>query len=100
MVFAITTNENFSHKIDSKYHMLALFTVIIWGTTFISTKILINNGLTPTDIFYIDFCWLMYVLFFFLLRLFLQKIIKMNYYYSYFWDYSAAYFILLQKIQH
>lgn len=51
MVFAITTNENFSHKIDSKYHMLALFTVIIWGTTFISTKILINNGLTPTDIF-------------------------------------------------
>ncbi|MCT6868385.1 MAG: EamA family transporter [Apibacter sp.] len=51
MVIAITTNENFSHKIDSKYHMLALFTVIIWGTTFISTKILINNGLTPTEIF-------------------------------------------------
>lgn len=51
MVFSITTNENFSHKIDSKYHMLALFTVIIWGTTFISTKILINNGLTPTEIF-------------------------------------------------
>ena len=51
MVFVIITNENFSHKIDSKYHMLALFTVIIWGTTFISTEILINNGLTPTEIF-------------------------------------------------
>jgi len=28
-----------------------VFTVIIWGTTFVSTKLLINNGLTPVEIF-------------------------------------------------
>ncbi|MCD8193376.1 MAG: DMT family transporter [Tannerellaceae bacterium] len=32
------------------YHFLAIITVIIWGTTFISTKILLNHGLTPTEI--------------------------------------------------
>lgn len=33
------------------YHLLAILTVTIWGTTFVSTKTLINNGLTPTEIF-------------------------------------------------
>ncbi|MDR3272948.1 MAG: DMT family transporter [Flavobacteriaceae bacterium] len=33
------------------YHFIAIFTVIIWGTTFIATKVLINNGLTPEEIF-------------------------------------------------
>ena len=27
------------------YHLLAVITVIIWGTTFVSTKVLINEGL-------------------------------------------------------
>lgn len=33
------------------YHGLALLTVIIWGTTFVSTKILIRTGLSPVEIF-------------------------------------------------
>ncbi len=31
-------------------HLMAITTVVIWGTTFVSTKVLINNGLTPTEI--------------------------------------------------
>lgn len=37
------------------FHLLAAVTVIIWGTTFVSTKVLINNGLTPADIFFYRF---------------------------------------------
>ena len=33
------------------YHLIALMTVSIWGVTFVSTKILINTGLNPTEIF-------------------------------------------------
>lgn len=33
------------------YNIIALFTVSVWGLTFISTKILISSGLTPTWIF-------------------------------------------------
>lgn len=33
------------------YNLLAIFTVVVWGSTFVSTKVLINNGLTPTWIF-------------------------------------------------
>jgi drug/metabolite transporter (DMT)-like permease len=32
------------------YHTMALITVIIWGTTFVSTKILLQQGLSPTEI--------------------------------------------------
>lgn len=31
-------------------HVIAILTVIIWGTTFVSTKILINIGLSPVEI--------------------------------------------------
>lgn len=31
-------------------HLMAIITVIIWGTTFVSTKVLINNSLTPVEI--------------------------------------------------
>lgn len=31
-------------------HLMAIVTVIIWGTTFVSTKVLINNSLTPVEI--------------------------------------------------
>lgn len=33
-----------------RFHFLAILTVIIWGTTFVSTKILIGDGLTPVEI--------------------------------------------------
>lgn len=33
------------------FHLLAFLTVIIWGVTFVSTKVLISAGLTPTWIF-------------------------------------------------
>ena len=37
------------------FHLLAAITVAIWGTTFVSTKILINNGLSATDILFYRF---------------------------------------------
>lgn len=38
-----------------KYHLLAILTVGVWGTTFISTKVLIENGLSPHEIFFLRF---------------------------------------------
>lgn len=38
-------------KGNYRYHIIALFTVLIWGITFISTKVLLFNGLTPSEIF-------------------------------------------------
>ena len=37
------------------YHLIVLFTVIVWGTTFVSTKILLANELSPVDIFFYRF---------------------------------------------
>lgn len=37
------------------YHVVAFITVAIWGSTFISTKILIQNGLSPAQIFTLRF---------------------------------------------
>lgn len=37
------------------YHVIAFITVAIWGSTFISTKVLIHNGLTPAQIFTMRF---------------------------------------------
>lgn len=37
------------------YHLLAFLTVSVWGTTFISTKVLINNGLSPAEIMFLRF---------------------------------------------
>lgn len=45
-------------KISSKafiYNIMALVTVIVWGVTFVSTKILIADGLSPVEIFIIRF---------------------------------------------
>ncbi len=36
---------------NTLYHIIAIFTVCIWGVTFVSTKTLINHGLSPTEIF-------------------------------------------------
>lgn len=38
-----------------KYHLLALSVVAVWGTTFVSTKVLIEAGLDPTAIFFYRF---------------------------------------------
>jgi len=38
-----------------RFHLLAFLVVAIWGVTFISTKILITNGLLPSQIFAIRF---------------------------------------------
>lgn len=35
----------------SIFHILSLITVCVWGTTFVSTKILISSGLNPIEIF-------------------------------------------------
>lgn len=40
---------------DSIYHIMTLASVIVWGTTFVSTKILLSYGLTPMDIFFYRF---------------------------------------------
>ncbi len=37
------------------YHIIALTAITIWGTTFISTKILLAAGLAPSDIFFYRF---------------------------------------------
>lgn len=39
----------------TKFHFLAFITVVIWGTTFVWTKLLINSGLTPAQIFLLRF---------------------------------------------
>lgn len=37
------------------YHLIAILTVGIWGLTFISTKVLIEHGLSPQEIFLLRF---------------------------------------------
>ena len=37
------------------YHVMAAVTVMIWGTTFVSTKVLIKYGLSPVDILFYRF---------------------------------------------
>ena len=37
------------------YHFLAFATATIWGTTFVWTKLLIQSGLTPAQIFFLRF---------------------------------------------
>ncbi len=37
------------------WHLIALFVVCVWSVTYISTKVLINNGLSPQEIFFLRF---------------------------------------------
>lgn len=46
---------NFRPKSIPLYHIIAVFIVGIWGLTFISTKVLIENGLSPQEIFLLRF---------------------------------------------
>ena len=45
---------------ETWFHLIAILTVSIWGSTFIATKSLINYGLTPVEILpsAIGKCWL------------------------------------------
>ena len=45
------------------YHLVAFLTVAIWGSTFVFTKILLQNGLSPAQIFTLRFI-IAYVLLF------------------------------------
>jgi drug/metabolite transporter (DMT)-like permease len=48
------------------YHILTLITIIIWGTTLVSTKVLLQHGLSPAEIMIIRFItaylflWILY----------------------------------------
>lgn len=48
------------------YHIAALFTIIVWGITMVSTKILLHEGLSPEEIMVIRFVmaylflWILY----------------------------------------
>lgn len=43
------------------YHLIAILVVAIWGLTFISTKVLINHGLTHRRYSFIVFSLLIWV---------------------------------------
>lgn len=58
------------------YHLIAIFTVIVWGTTFVSTKVLINNGLSPIEIFFYRFLLAYVGIWFFCKRTLFAKNLK------------------------
>lgn len=37
------------------YHVVAFLTVAIWGSTFISTKVLIQSGISPAEVYTLRF---------------------------------------------
>lgn len=49
------------HNSTFFYHLVAFITVAIWGTTFVSTKVLMLHGLSPAQIFTLRF-FMAYVL--------------------------------------
>jgi drug/metabolite transporter (DMT)-like permease len=40
---------------DAGFHIVAFLVVAVWGTTFISTKVLLSKGLSPENIFFYRF---------------------------------------------
>ena len=40
---------------DLGYHLLAILTIAIWGVTFVNTKVLLQHGLHPMEIFLLRF---------------------------------------------
>ena len=47
--------KRMNDKSTLKYHFVAFLTVAVWGTTFVSTKVLMLNGLSPAQIFTLRF---------------------------------------------
>ncbi|MCI6161262.1 MAG: DMT family transporter [Prevotellaceae bacterium] len=37
------------------YHLLAIFVVAVWGVTFVNSKVLLHNGMTELEIFFVRF---------------------------------------------
>jgi len=46
----LQVGNNISGKAHWGWHVLALVTIVVWGTTFASTKVLLAHGLTPPEI--------------------------------------------------
>lgn len=46
---------NIETRRDLPYHIIAIAVVAIWGVTFINTKVLLQHGLTPHEIFTLRF---------------------------------------------
>ena len=55
------------------YHVMAAVTVMIWGTTFVATKVLIKYGLSPVDILLYRFLLAYICIWFFSPRVLLAK---------------------------
>ncbi|WP_349838581.1 DMT family transporter, partial [Bacteroides fragilis] len=55
------------------YHVMAAVTVMIWGTTFVATKVLIKYGLSPVDILFYRFLLAYICIWFFSSRVLLAK---------------------------
>lgn len=49
------TVTNMPAKTNISYHFIAFITVAVWGTTFVSTKVLMIHGLSPAQIFTLRF---------------------------------------------
>lgn len=48
-------NKEIANNSNFFYHLVAFVTVAIWGTTFVATKVLMLNGLSPAQIFTLRF---------------------------------------------
>ena len=55
------------------YHVMEAVTVMIWGTTFVATKVLIKYGLSPVDILFYRFLLAYICIWFFSPRVLLAK---------------------------
>lgn len=60
-------------KASGWFHFMAAITVIIWGTTFVSTKVLIGYGLSPADILFYRFLLAYICIWFFSPKVLLAK---------------------------
>lgn len=58
------------------YHIITILTIIIWGTTFVSTKVLIGYGLSPIEILFYRFILAYVCIWFVCPRKFFAKNIK------------------------
>ena len=58
-----------------RYHLCALFIVSAWGTTFVASQLLLDNGVSPRDIFFFRFLLAYICIWFFSFR---QKLFADN----------------------
>lgn len=54
-LFLPPNSVGFMDRGEGIYHILALTAVAIWGTTFVSTKLLLAEGMTPAEIMFYRF---------------------------------------------